>query len=195
MAGSAAGTWSAGQKVKCPICGREGVAQYSIFRQRGKEYRYRVVRHKGGTYCVVGRELEDGRVVPVERRRTEGKRLPLETLVREEGTGGGTEVPAAKVDLVELDKGEWSHTKVAASWGSLRQAVEQEPLEECLAQFKRVVLQEALRRGVDGTRLIELTEKYVNAASEEERVKAKSELNQAIKEFGKEMVLKALGLG
>jgi hypothetical protein len=187
-----AGTWSVGQKVKCPICGREGVAAYSIFRQREKEYRYRVVRHEGGTYCVVGRELEDGRVVPVKRRRTEGKQLPLDALVKEEGAGGGTSVPETKVDPVELDKAVWYFLLLAASWGSLRQAVEQLPPEECLVLFKREVMKAALRRGVDGSKLVELAEKFVNAASDEERAKLKSELNLAIKEFGKEMVLKVL---
>jgi hypothetical protein len=184
-----------GQKVACPVCGREGVAAYSIFRQREKEYRYRVVRHEGGTYCVVGRELEDGRVVPVKRRRTEGKRLPLDALAEKGETGGGTSIPALNVDPAELEKVVWSHTKVAASWGSLRQVVEQEPVEYCLAQFKRVAAEEGLRRGVDGTKLAELADKYVNAASDGERVKAKVELNQAVKEFGKEMILKMLGLG
>jgi hypothetical protein len=187
-----AGTWSVGQKVKCPICGREGVAAYSIFRQREKEYRYRVVRHEGGTYCVVGRELEDGRVVPVKRRRTEGKRLPLDAFAREEGAGGGSSIPALNVDPVELNKALWYSQKIFASWGSLRQAVEQLPPEECLVLFKRTVAETGLRRGIDGTKLVKLAEKFVNAASDEERAKLKGELNLAVKEFCKEMVLKVL---
>jgi len=195
VTGSAAGTWSVGRKVKCPVCGREGVAQYSIFRQREKEYRYRVVAHEGGAKCVVGRELEDGRVVPVERRESEGKRLPLDALVKEERAGGGTSVPETKVDPVELDKAVWYFLLLAASWGSLRQAVEQLPPEECLVLFKREVMKAALRRGVDGSKLVELAEKFVNATSDEERARLKGELNLAIKEFGKGLVLKTLGSG
>ena len=194
MAGSAAGTWPVGQRVRCPVCGREGVAEYSILRRREKEYRYRVVAHEGGTKCVVGRELGDGRVVPVKRRRSEGKRLPLDAFAREEGGGGGSSVPALNVDPVELDKALWYSHKVSASWGSLRQAVERETVEFCLAEFKRVVAETALRRGVDGTRLVELAEKFVSASGDEERAKLKSELNLAVKGFCKEMVLKALGL-
>ena len=194
MAGSAAGTWPVGQRVRCPVCGREGVAEYSILRRREKEYRYRVVAHEGGTKCVVGRELGDGRVVPVKRRRSEGKRLPLDAFARGEGGGGGSSVPALNVDPVELDKALWYSHKVSASWGSLRQAVERETVEFCLAEFKRVVAETALRRGVDGTRLVELAEKFVSASGDEERAKLKSELNLAVKGFCKEMVLKALGL-
>jgi len=198
VAGSAAGTWPVGQKVRCPVCGREGVAWYSILGRKEKEYRYRVVAHEGGTKCVVGRELEDGRVVPVKRRESEGKRLSLDAFLEGERGEGGTSVPATNVDPAELDKvvekAMWSYTKVAASWGSLRQAVEPEPIEYCLAQFKRLAVQEGLRRGVDGTKLAELAEKYVNASSDEERVKAKIRLNQAVKEFGKRAVLKTLGL-
>jgi hypothetical protein len=181
-----------GQRVACPVCGREGVAKYSIQRWREKEYRYRVVVHEGGTYCVVGRELEGGRVVPVRRRESEGRRLSLDAFVGEEGAGGGSLVPALNVDPVELDKALWYSQKISASWGSLRQAVEQLPPEECLVLFKRTVAEIALRRGVDGTKLVELAEKFVNAASDEERAKLKNELNLAVKEFCKEMVLKAL---
>jgi hypothetical protein len=178
-----------GQKVRCPVCGREGVAKHSIQRQGEREYRYRVVAHEGGTYCVVGRELEDGRVVPVRRRRSEGKRLPLDALAGKAETGSGGSVP----DPVELDKALWYSHKVSASWGSLRQAVEQETVEFCLAEFKRVVAETALRRGVDGTKLVELAEKYASASGDEERAKVKNELNLAVKEFCKGIVLKALG--
>jgi hypothetical protein len=193
VAGSAAGTWFVGQKVKCPVCGREGVAAYSILRRGEREYRYRVVVHEGGTKCVVGRELGDGRVVPVKRRGSEGKRLPLDAFAKKEGAGGGSSVPALDVDPVELDKALWYSHKVSASWGSLRQAVEQETVEFCLAEFKRVVAETALRRGVDGTKLVELAEEFVNASGDGERAKVKNKLNLAVKEFCKGVVLKALG--
>jgi len=189
VAGSAAGTWPVGRKVKCPVCGREGAAAYSILRRGKREYRYRVVAHEGGTKCVVGRELGDGRVVPVRRRESEGKRLPLDALAGKAETGSGGSVP----DPVELDKALWYSHKVSASWGSLRQAVEQETVEFCLAEFKRVVAETALRRGVDGAKLVELAEKFVSASGDEERAKVKSELNLAVKKFCKGIVLKALG--
>jgi len=47
--------WPAGQRVKCPRCGREGKAGVSVFRAKGREYAYLVVNHSDGKKCVVAR--------------------------------------------------------------------------------------------------------------------------------------------
>jgi len=47
--------WPAGQRVKCPKCGREGKAGVSLFKVKGREYVYLVVNHSDGRKCVVAR--------------------------------------------------------------------------------------------------------------------------------------------
>jgi len=47
--------WPAGQRVKCPRCGREGKAGVSVFRAKGREYVYLVVNHSDGRKCVIAR--------------------------------------------------------------------------------------------------------------------------------------------
>ncbi|MCC6064673.1 MAG: DNA replication initiation control protein YabA, partial [Thermofilum sp.] len=47
--------WPAGQRVKCPKCGREGKAGVSVFKAKGKEYVYLVVNHSDGRKCVIAR--------------------------------------------------------------------------------------------------------------------------------------------
>ena len=166
--------WRVGEHVTCPRCGKVGKVAISTFRAKGKEYTYWVVNHPDKRKCVIER---------VGGPKAEAKAAPITafTKVPEE------EVPAQVPEAVEavpvfkewgpipseVDRAAWYSTKIAASWGSVRE----NPSEENFRYFANTARQIAVRVGVPVEDAIAAVEEYVKTRSEQAKIRA----NEAVK--------------
>jgi hypothetical protein len=178
--------WPVGQRVKCPKCGREGVARVYTIRAKGHEYVYAVVNHADGGKCVIKR-IGGSRAEP----KPAAAPAPITTFAQEAPSARTVEeevAPAAapiyrEIGPIprEVDRAAWYASKVAASWGSVRE----NPSEENFRYFANTARQIAVRVGVPVEDAITAVEAYVKTASEaeseREREQAKIRANEAVK--------------
>jgi hypothetical protein len=173
--------WPVGQRVKCPKCGREGVARVYTVRAKGHEYTYWMVNH-ADKKCVIkrvsAREREAAGTAPItafaegapaQVRAQVPARAPAEVEGVEEAKP--VEVPALKFagPIPEgVDKTAWYAMVVAASWGSLRE----NPTEENLRWFKNQARKVAARLGVPVEDIIPAVEAFARAPSDETKRRA-----------------------
>jgi len=188
--------WVVGQEVICPKCGARGKVGVDKFRAKGRVYEYWTVRHyiNGRVKrCVVGRVEGSAPAVGTETEVPEPSAEPktaVETVkVEVQAPVAGTEVevpePPRFVDEMpipeEVDRVAWYITKIAASWGSLRE----NPSPENLSRFVKTVNQVAQRLGIPAGDLVAAAEYFVKVRSE----KAKAVVNEAVKRFVARIVI------
>ena len=161
--------WPVGQRVKCPKCGREGVARVYTVRAKGHEYTYWMVNHADGK-CVIkrvsAREREAAGTAPITAFAEEA---PAQ--VPEAVEAGPAQVPALKFagPIPEgVDRTAWYAMVVAASWGSLRE----NPTEENLRLFKNQARKVAVRLGVPVEDVIPAVEAFARSPSDETKRRA-----------------------
>jgi hypothetical protein len=166
--------WRVGEHVTCPRCGRVGKVAISTFRAKGKEYTYWVVNHPDKKKCVIER---------VGGPKAEAKAAPITTFaeetpaqVPESVEAGPAQVPVFKEwgpIPSEVDRAAWYSTKIAASWGSVRE----NPSEENFRYFANTARQIAARVGVPVEDAITAVGEYVKTKSEQAKIRA----NEAVK--------------
>jgi hypothetical protein len=169
--------WPVGQRIKCPKCGREGVARVYTIRAKGHEYVYLMVNHADGK-CVIkrvsAREREAAGTAPITAFTEEvPAQAQVQVQVEEEGVEEAkpVEVPALKFagPIPEgVDRTAWYAMVVAASWGSLRE----NPTEENLRLFKNQARKVAVRLGVPVEDVIPAVEAFARSPSDETKRRA-----------------------
>jgi hypothetical protein len=170
--------WRVGEHVTCPRCGRVGKVAISTFRAKGKEYTYWVVNHPDKKKCVierVGGPKAEAKAAPI----TAFTKVPEEEVpaqVPEAVEAGPAQVPVFKEwgpIPSEVDRAAWYSTKIAASWGSVRE----NPTEENFRYFTNTARQIAVRVGVPVEDAIAAVEAYVKTRAEQAKIRA----NEAVK--------------
>jgi hypothetical protein len=178
--------WPVGQRIECPKCGKPGVARVYTFKAKGREYTYWVVNHKDKK-CIIKRIEEhkaEAKTAPITTFAEEATaeevpaRVQAQVQVEEEGVEGAkpVEVPIYKeIGPIpsEVDKAAWYSTKIAASWGSVRE----HPSEENFRYFANTARQIAVRIGVPVEDAIAAVGEYVKTKSAQAKIRA----NEAVK--------------
>ena len=192
--------WTVGQEVVCPKCGQPGRVGVDKFRAKGRVYEYWTVRHyENGRVrrCVVGKVEGSVPEVGTESEVPEtAPQVPAEPKtevsvqrVEVQAPVAGTEVEVPEPPVFkdetpipeEVDRVSWYISKVAASWGSLRE----NPSPENLNRFVKTVNQVAQRLGIPAGDLVAAAEYFYKVRSE----KAKSVVNETVKRFVARMVI------
>jgi hypothetical protein len=184
------GEWRVGERVVCPKCGREGKVGVTTFRAKGREYTYWVVNHPDARKCIIGKvptAKPEAKVTPVTAfAQAPAEEAPAQVPVEEEvkPVERAVEVPIYREwgPIPEgVDKAAWYSTKIAASWGSVRE----NPTEENFNRFANTARKIAAQTGVPVEDAITAVAAYVKAASEakseREREQAKIRANEAVK--------------
>ncbi len=99
--------------------------------------------------------------------------------------------PKSKMDLDMAEKISWYITKLSLSYGMFAT----NPTEENTAQFTTRLQEIEMRLQIDTGNIQKLLGQYKKLNNEEERKKARIELNQAYKLLIKEMMMKTCDIG
>jgi len=180
------GEWRVGERVVCPKCGREGKVGVTTFRAKGREYTYWVVNHPDARKCIIGKvptAKPEAKVAPVTAfAQAPAEEAPAQVPVEEERVEEVKPVErAVEVPIYRewgpipegVDKAAWYSTKIAASWGSVRE----NPSEENFRYFANTARQIAVRTGVPVEDAIAAVEAYVKTRSAQAKIRA----NEAVK--------------
>jgi uncharacterized OB-fold protein len=172
------GEWRVGERVVCPKCGREGKVGVTTFKAKGREYTYWVVNHPDARKCIIGKvptAKPEAKVAPVTAfAQAPAEEAPVEEEVKP--VERAVEVPIYREwgPIPEgVDKAAWYSTKIAASWGSVRE----NPSEENFRYFANTARQIAARTGVPVEDAIAAVEAYVKTRAEQAKIRA----NEAVK--------------